>query len=225
MRPRSREDHASSFTGTQNVIVHTVGFGISASEPGNVVAANDVLRTAAQNGGGQFYDTNSEPQLEEALQDAIRRIIQATFTFATPVVPTTSTTGSTKAYLAAFQSDASRPFWKGYLKAYQRDSSGLVPVDGNGVPLSSALVWEAGQVLSGIAASSRTIYTLVSGTRELFTKSNSTISQSLLGVASSTDRDKTIDRTRTSTRRRTGAGSSVTSSIRRRSSSRRRSWR
>ena len=190
---RRTQDHASSFTGTQNVIVHTVGFGISASEPGNVVAANDVLRTAAQNGGGQFYDTNSEPQLEEALQDAIRRIIQATFTFATPVVPTTSTTGSTKAYLAAFQSDASRPFWKGYLKAYQRDSSGLVPVDGNGVPLSSALVWEAGQVLSGIAASSRTIYTLVSGTRELFTKSNSNISQSLLGVASSTDRDKTID--------------------------------
>src|SRR5204863_2345016 len=103
------------------------------------------------------------------------------------------TTRSTQAYLAACPSDASRPFWKGYLKAYQRDSSGLVPVDGTGVPLISALVWEAGQVLSGIAASSRTIYTLVSGTRELFTKSNSNISQSLLGVASSTDRDKTID--------------------------------
>ncbi len=190
---RFTQDHASSFTGTQKVIVHTVGFGIGSSEPGNVVAANDVLRTAAQNGGGRFYDTNSEAQLEEALQDAIRRIIQATFTFATPVLPTTSTTGSTRLYLAAFESDASRPFWKGYLKAYQRDSSGLVPVDGNGVPLSSALVWEAGQVLNGIAASSRTIYTVVSGTRELFTKSNSTISQGLLGVATSTDRDKTID--------------------------------
>ena len=156
-------------------------------------AANDVLSTAAQNGGGQFYSANSSAELEAALQDAIRRIIAATFTFATPVVPTTSTTGSTKAYLAAFQSDPSRPYWKGYLKAYQRDSNGLVPIDANGVPLSSALVWEAGQVLSTTASSSRTIYTAVSGAREAFVKGNSNITQALLGVSSSTDRDKVID--------------------------------
>jgi len=190
---RFTQDHATSLTGTQNVIVHTVGFGIGASEPGNVVAANDVLRTAAQNGGGQFYSTNSEPELEAALQDAIRRVIQATFTFATPVLPTTSTTGSTKAYLAAFKSDASRPFWKGYLKAYQRDANGLVPVGTNGVPLDSAIVWDAGQVLSTTPAANRTIYTVVSGSRESFTKSNSAITQSLLGASSSSERDKVID--------------------------------
>jgi type IV pilus assembly protein PilY1 len=199
-------DHSSTFAGVQNVIVHTVGFGIGASEPSDVIAANNVLRTAAQNGGGQFYDTNSSADLEAALQDAIRRIVAATFTFATPVVPTTSTTGSTKAYLAAFQSDPSRPFWKGYLKAYQRDSAGLVPIDANGVPLSSALVWEAGQVLSTIASSSRTIKTIasvtntVSGTSTVgtgsltpFDKSNSAITQSLLGAGSSTERDQIID--------------------------------
>src|SRR5439155_1271073 len=38
---RYTQDHASSFTGTQNVIVHTIGFGIGVSEPGNVIAAND----------------------------------------------------------------------------------------------------------------------------------------------------------------------------------------
>ena len=190
---RYTQDHASSFTGTQNVIVHTIGFGIGVSEPGNVIAANDVLRTAAQNGGGQFYDTNNEADLEAALQDAIRRVIQATFTFATPVLPSTSTTGSTKAYLAAFKSDPSRPFWQGYLKAYQRNSDGQVPVDANGVPLTSALVWEAGQVLTTIPAASRTIYTVVAGNRESFVKTNAVVTVALLGASGTTQRDQIID--------------------------------
>ena len=198
---RFTQDHSSTFTGNQNVIVHTVGFDLAGD-----AAANDVLRTAAANGGGQFYTANNQAELESALQDAIRRIVAATFTFATPVVPTTSTTGSTKAYLAAFQSDPSRPFWKGFLKAYQRDSNGLVPIDANGVPLSSALVWEAGQVLSTTSASSRTIKTVASwttttsgtstvGTGSLtsFDKTNSAITQSLLAVTSSTERDNVID--------------------------------
>jgi type IV pilus assembly protein PilY1 len=198
------QDHATGFAGTQNVIVHTVGFDLAGD-----AAANDVLRTAAANGGGQFYTANNQAELEAALQDAIRRIVAATFTFATPVVPTTSTTGSTKAYLAAFQSDPSRPFWKGFVKAYQRDSNGLVPIDGNGVPLSSALVWEAGQVLSGTASSTRTIKTVASvtsttsgsstvGTGSLtsFDKANSAITQALLGAASSTERDQIIDHAR-----------------------------
>src|SRR5206468_4181273 len=190
---RFAQDHASLLSGSQNVIVDTVGFGISSSEQG---AANAVLQTAATNGGGTFYYANNSAELEGALQDAIRRIIAATFTFATPVVPTTSTTGSTKAYLAAFRSDPSSPFWRGFLKAYQRDSSGLVPVDANGVPLSSALVWEAGQVLSTTPAANRTIYTVVSGARQAFTTSNSAITQGLLGASSSSERDKIINFTR-----------------------------
>jgi type IV pilus assembly protein PilY1 len=201
---RFTEDHASPFTGLQNVVVHTVGFGLAGDV--DELAANDVLSTAATNGGGQFYSANSSAELEDALQDAIRKIIAATFTFATPVVPTTSTTGSTKAYLAAFQSDASRPFWKGFLKAYQRDASGLVPVDGSGVPLASALVWEAGQVLSTAASTSRTIKTVAgltttvtgsstvgTGSLSSFDKSNSALTPSLLGVSTSGERDQIID--------------------------------
>jgi type IV pilus assembly protein PilY1 len=194
---RYTQDHATSLTGTQNVIVHTVAFGILPGNPyEDPVQAHTDLQNAAKNGGGQYYNADNAAQLEQALHDAIRRIIQATFTFATPVVPTTSTTGSTKAYLAAFRSDPSNPAWQGYLKAYQRDSNGLVPVDSGGIPLSSALVWEAGQVLSTTSAASRTIYTVVSGTRQAFTKSNSTITQALLAASSSTERDKIIDFTR-----------------------------
>jgi type IV pilus assembly protein PilY1 len=194
---RYTQDHASWLTGLQNVIVHTVGFGVTVNTTqAETQAAYDTLSQAAKNGGGQFYISDDETSLQRALQDAIRRIVQATFTFATPVVPTTSTTGSTKAYLAAFRSDPSSPFWRGYLKAYQRDSNGLVPVDANGVPLSSALVWEAGQVLSTTPAANRTIYTVVSGARQAFTKSNSAITQTLLAASSSTEHDNIIDFTR-----------------------------
>ncbi len=190
-------DH-SSLTGIQNVIVHTVGFGVTVNTTAaETQAAYDTLSASAKNGGGQFYISDDETQLQRALIDAIRKIVQSTFTFATPVVPTTSTTGSTKAYLAAFKSDPSIPFWQGYLKAYQRDSNGLVPVYTSGPlkgrPLDTALVWEAGQVLSTTPADNRTIYTVVSGNRQAFTKSNSAITQTLVGAASSAERDKIID--------------------------------
>src|SRR3989441_2659085 len=192
---RFTQDHqTTSLTGTQNVIVHTVGFGVTVNTTqAETDAAYATLSAAAKNGGGQFYISDDETQLQKALQDAIRRIVQATFTFATPVVPTTSTTGSTKAYLAAFRSDPSIPFWRGYLKAYQRDSSGLVPVDAQGVPLTSALVWEAGQVLSTTPAANRTIYTVVGGARQAFTKTNSAITNTLLAASSNAEHDKIID--------------------------------
>jgi type IV pilus assembly protein PilY1 len=197
----SFNDHSAAFSGVQKVITHTVGFD-SAAEAG----ANDVLQAAATAGGGDFYTAANQAELEDALQKAITRILAATFTFATPVVPTTSTTGSTRAYLAAFQSDQSSPFWQGFLKAYQRDSSGLVPIDAQGHPLSSAMVWDAGVVLASTASSSRTIKTVTSqsntvtgsttvgtGSFSSFDKTNANITQALLTAASSTERDQTID--------------------------------
>jgi type IV pilus assembly protein PilY1 len=191
---RYTQDHSSSFAGMQNVIVHTVGFGVTVntSQATSDQALAD-LATAARNGGGQFYRSDSATELERALQNAIRRILQATYTFAAPVLPTTSTTGSSRAYLASFRSDPSSPFWQGYLKAYQRGSDGLVPTDSNDKPLQSALIWDAGQGLTSSSPGGRTIYTEVSGSLTAFTKSNSAITQALLGVTTSTMRDKVID--------------------------------
>jgi type IV pilus assembly protein PilY1 len=183
-------DSSTTFPGRQNIITDTIGFAIDASE---AAAANAVLQTAAQNGGGYFYSTNNSTQLELALQDAIRHIAASTFSFATPAIPTTSTTGDTKLFQAALQSDISRPFWRGYVRAYQRDANGQVPVDANGVPLSSALVWEAGDVLSTASSASRTIYTTVGGVRQAFTKSNAAITPARLGVSTTAERDQLID--------------------------------
>jgi type IV pilus assembly protein PilY1 len=183
-------DHASWFPGTQNVIVHTVGFAIPAGEK---AAANDVLQTAATNGGGTFFYSDDSAQLEQALQNAISQILAATFSFATPVVPTTGTAGIARAYLASFQSNPTRPFWRGYLKAYNRDADGLIQVDANGIPLASALAWDAGQELSTKTPGSRTIYTTISGTRHDFTSGNASITNAMLNASSSAEKDNVIN--------------------------------
>lgn len=184
---RFSQDH-SLLTGKQNVIVHTVGFGLAA-----FTQDIDNLKEAAVNGGGNYYQADDAIQLQFAFQDAINKILAATFTFASPVIPTTSTTGSTRAYVASFQSDFAHPFWQGFLKAYQRDAKGEVPVDTDGVPLDSALIWEAGQLLSLKLASARTIFTTVGGVKQDFTKSNAAITAALLTAADSAERDKIID--------------------------------
>lgn len=192
---RRTQDHAGNFSGTQNVIVHTIGFGITDANERD--AANDVLQQAATNGGGSFFYADDAKELEAALQEAIRQIVAATFTFATPVLPTTSTTGSSRAYLAAFQSDPSSPFWRGFLKAFQRGADGLVPVDPNtGVPDPAALVWEAGARLNAKAASSRTIYTAIGGTRYDFLTSTAALTEAMLGVSSPSERAQVIEFTR-----------------------------
>lgn len=180
--------------GTQNVIVHTVGFSIDPAESAQALA---ILQEAATNGGGNFYTADNSVQLEQALADAIRQIVAATFTFASPVIPTTSTTGSARAYLASFQSDPVRPFWRGFLKAFDRDpATGLVRLLADGTPDPAFQAWEAGDRLRLKASGSRTIYTIVGGSRQAFTKTNASITAALLGVSTSADRDKVIDFTR-----------------------------
>ena len=180
-------DHSNTFAGLQNLIIDTVGFNLPEGDPGILS-----LQSIAQNAGGTYYSANNYAQLETALHDAIQQIIAATFSFATPVIPTTATSGSTRAYLASFQSSPTSVFWRGYLKAYNRDSNGLIPVDGNGVPTGTP-AWDAGQLLSQKAASTRTIYTAVSGTQQNFVKTNAAITNGLLAASSNSEHDNIID--------------------------------
>ena len=194
---RFSQDHSTTLSDKQNVVVHTVGFGLGLGSNATDAQALDDLRAAADAGGGSFWQADSATALEEKLQAAIKKIIQSTFTFANPVLPTTSTTGSTRAYLASFDSDASSPFWKGHLKAYQRGADGLVPIETSGPnigkPLASALIWDAGTALTTVSSASRTIYTAVNGSLTPFTKSNSALTTTLLGVSTTAERDRVID--------------------------------
>jgi type IV pilus assembly protein PilY1 len=186
-------DHSSSLAGVQNAIVHTIGFDLSSGDDDDLVA-NDVLITAAANGGGSFFSANNSAELELALVNTIRQVIPGTFSFANPAIPSTSATGSTRAYIASFKSDAANPFWRGFLKAFERDpNNGNIRVLADDTPDSQYLAWDAGQKLSAKSAADRTIYTVVGGSRKEFTKSESSIDASDLGVSTSAERDKIID--------------------------------
>jgi type IV pilus assembly protein PilY1 len=196
---RYTQDHSSTYAGTQNVIVHTIGFSLNPSNSDEKTALAD-LQTMAKNGGGSFFTASNLNQLELALQNAISQILAATFSFATPVIPTTGTSGSTKAYLASFQSNPSRPFWKGFIKAYNRDSNGLIPIGADGLP-SGTPVWDAGTQLSTKSAASRIIKTYLSGSLQDFNTTNITATHLAvtaapypLGASTSSDaRDRVVN--------------------------------
>jgi type IV pilus assembly protein PilY1 len=190
---RFTEDHSSSLAGDQNAIVHTIGFDLSEGDDNDLVA-NDVLITAAANGGGSFFSANNSAELELALVNAIRQVIPGTFSFTNPVIPSTSATGSTRAYIASFKSDEAKPFWRGFLKAYERDpNNGEIRLLADDTPDPQYLVWDAGQKLSAKSAADRTIYTVVNGKWKEFTKSESSMGKSDLGVSTNAERDKIID--------------------------------
>jgi type IV pilus assembly protein PilY1 len=171
------------------VLIHTIGFAIDASEQ---TVTNQTLIDVATNGGGNFYSASDEQSLQAALEDAILRIMRATFCFASPVVPTTSANGIDRAYLASFQSDPSSPFWEGHLKAYQR-VNGIVPIDPTTKkPLDSAKIWDASDLLEVVAAADRKIYTYINGSRQEFKTSTSDITAAVLGVTTG-ERDALIN--------------------------------
>jgi type IV pilus assembly protein PilY1 len=191
---RREQDHSASLADVQRVIVHAIGFGVTVNTAAvtSERALTD-LKQAAEQGGGTYAHAETAADLEASLRLALARITEATYNFANPVVPAVTTTGSRRAYLASFQPAAGTPFWRGSLKAYQRDASGIVPVDDNGLPLASALVWDAGRALNGLSAGSRTIYTEIGGRLAPFAKANSAITNALLGVSSTAERDRVID--------------------------------
>ncbi len=197
----------SIHNGPQKIVVDTVGFAVGAADAAD--GANDIMQTTATNGGGKFYSTTDEASLTAALEAAISQIMVATFTFATPVVPTTQTSGVNRAYMAAFTSNLSLPFWQGYLRAYNRNSSGNVPVDNTGVPCganwqsqtgctANAQAWEAGAALSTLGSSNRNIYTYLGGTGGSLTSfttslSTTTLPPATVGYSAQTDRDNLIN--------------------------------
>jgi type IV pilus assembly protein PilY1 len=174
----------------QPILVDTIGFSITGT---TTTVTNSTLQAIANAGGGQFYSAANETDLVTALRQATGRILSATFSFASPVIPTTSATGTNRAYLASFQSNPSLPFWQGNLKAYTLTSTGQIPTDANNKPDPAAIAWDAGSKLNALAPSDRTIYTLVNGALTSFT--TGTITPDLLGLAATatTDRDNVVN--------------------------------
>jgi type IV pilus assembly protein PilY1 len=201
--------------GKQNIITHTVGFGIS----GNT-SAELLLSETAYNGGGNYYSSGSTAGLSEALRQILASIVEDNTSFVAPVLPVSPenrTYSGTRVYMGFFKPQVDA-FWLGNLKKYGLDSSGAV-VDKNGDSATNSdgsirdnaiSYWstsaDGGDVDAGGAAallltrgSARNLYTYTGTSTDLtnstnaFIAANAAITFTLLDVADTAAEDNLIN--------------------------------
>jgi len=198
----------NSANGTQRVVTYTVGFTIDQS----------LLSDTAEKGGGRYYTADNASELSDAFQAALNEILQTDTTFTSPAVAVNSFNRSRSlddVYIAMFRPQVG-PRWAGNLKKLTINSSGTL-VDVNGVaaidPVTGSIkdtaqtVWstssDGGSVLEGgvgalLAArdSATRIIKTNTGSNdalEIFNTSNSNLTNSHLGVATTAERDALIN--------------------------------
>lgn len=162
-------DARSNLDDTQNVYTYTIGFTFQ----------SQLLEDTATNGHGLYLTSDNASELAAALDFAIADIIEKSYSFTSPTVPSLMASGGDILYQASFE-PSDEVFWKGHLYAYSIDSSGTI----------TDTLWDAGTVLRDRAASTRTIYTVIDDTRVEFNNTNITADD--LDVANDTERDKLI---------------------------------
>lgn len=129
--------------------------------------------------GYAFLATNAD-ELTAALRQAINIIREANYAFSGAAVASTRTQDENHIYEASFQPVNDDPFWLGHLKKYTINPDGSV----------GSAVWDAGNQLQAISASSRNIYTYKSGARVTFNTTNITATD--LGVSTLAERDAIV---------------------------------
>ncbi|NPV03717.1 MAG: hypothetical protein HPY67_03180 [Syntrophaceae bacterium] len=184
------------YGGTDNPLVENAG-DATAFDPGAVTTCG----TSSTTGPGcgttdECYATSNDPgtlelsgyaflannatELEAAFRQAISVIREATYSFSQASVASSRLIDENFIYEAAFQPINGDPFWLGHVTKYQINTDGTI---------GSAL-WDAGQVLQGTDASSRTIYTYKSGALTAFNTTNITAAN--LGVSTTTRRNEVV---------------------------------
>jgi type IV pilus assembly protein PilY1 len=162
---------ASNLDETQNVYTYTIGFTIQ----------SQLLQDTATNGHGLYLTSDNASELVAALDSAIADIIEKSYSFTSPTVPSLMASGGDVLYQASFE-PSNNAFWKGHLYAYSINCSGTI----------TGTLWDAGDKLQNRAPSSRTIYTVINNALVAFNINNSNITAADLGVANNTERDKLI---------------------------------
>lgn len=193
------------------IMTHTIGFNFT----------TQWLKDVASAGGGGYYTADTASQLSNALTSIINGVQDVNTTFVAPGVTVdrfSKLTHRNDLYLALFQPKSS-PRWTGNMKRYQLNGNPLTLYDANNKRAmdsngdfkeTAKSYWsdsaDGNDVGKGGAAheltnhSTRNIYTNISGndltsTANAFTKSNSALTYSHLGLAASESgkRDLLID--------------------------------
>ncbi len=137
--------------------IQTFALGI-----GENMSGSPMLDSLAKLGGTQRAHFATTPEaLDTAFAAILGDVYERSFSFSAPEVPAVRVKQQDKLYMGSFLPSYDI-FWKGYLKCYQLNPDGSLPVDSQGVPLNLPL-WEAGKRLQSTSSNSRNIYTEVNG--------------------------------------------------------------
>ena len=142
--------------------------------------------------GYAFLVANAS-QLRNAIQAIAKYIQEKSYSFTAPSNPSIRITDQDVVYISSFIPN-NTPFWKGDIKAYHLNEDGSLPVDKDGNPLNSSLVWDAFERLKAIAPDSRNIFTYVNNSLTSFSYANLTNAD--LDVVSDSDRQNLINHIR-----------------------------
>jgi hypothetical protein len=129
---------------------------------------------------GYAFLANDATELEAAFRQAISVIREATYSFSQASVASSRLIDENYIYEASFQPINGDPFWLGHVTKYGINNDGTI----------GSAIWDAGQVLQGMDASSRNIYTYKSGALTAFNTTNITATN--LGVSTTTRRNEIV---------------------------------
>ena len=117
-------DDATGLPGQQNVIMHTVGFAVDTEN----------LSSAAERGGGTYYQADDGPELAAAFLEIVTTIADRDLSFVAPAVSVNAfnrTQNLNDLYLSVFK-PRNRVHWPGNLKKYRIVDGAIA--DANGIP-------------------------------------------------------------------------------------------
>lgn len=171
-------DHSDTLPGTQDISTYTIG-GF------NLTDGVDLLKRAANYGGGQYYPADNAQALVKAMDDIVLKILAQDSTFTAPAVSVNAFNTSEhrdELYYALFRPDDGAK-WHGNLKKYKIDSLGFVKDKNNQLAVdqttgffsaTSQDFWNSTDAVDGpdvtqggaaslLAPKNRTVYTENSG--------------------------------------------------------------
>lgn len=161
---------------------------------------NDGTHAYAQNNdpgekdlSGYAFLATSASQLTATLKTIMTSIQEHSFSFTAPTIPSVRLIDKDFVYISSFIPN-NTPFWRGNLKAYKLNEDGTLPVDKDGNPFDSNLIWDASEKLKGTKPDARIIYTVKNNVRTSFEYENLTNDD--LVVTSDSDRIDLINHIR-----------------------------
>ena len=131
---------------------------------------------------GYAFLASSPTELESALKSTINVMREAIYSFSQISVQSTRTADENYLYEGSFQPVNNDPFWLGHLRKFAINADGTV----------GSMVWDAGTELQAASADNRNILTPISQVLSEFKTGTTALTNDMLAVTSTTERNSVI---------------------------------